>query len=197
MNEHLQLQNHILDPEADEATPKTEQLRSLKEEIQRSGGVIRVIVHPFFDEYAKDYFEHPPAQKKEAIQVQESFKKLATSESDKKIPTIVLEDHRHVQRTIDQIPGSSRLYFIPTFKDNPTPSLADNETDRVPEEELWESFAKGLEELGVERIILSGVNLDYSDNNPEELLQCVGKTHRNLSKHFKIEMSRMTYPKKV
>ena len=76
-------------------------------------------------------------------------------------------------------------YFIPTLPHDPTPSSGG-----------WDSLLHKLKNLGVNEVIMAGMNLviEWPDDTDPKVGGCLASAAEELSKVFKVNISKFTYP---
>ncbi len=155
----------------------------LKKRVEESKGLIRIFVHPIGE-----------SKSGEPIENQDRVLKIfvRTISSEKSPPVIVLENFRAIDGWKESFkktePNSFQLskdiYLVPTIFDYPYPAIPGkpvpkkrDENGEIKDEDLdyveegFKNFVEYLNDLGVKKVLVGGVNLSIED---DQLSQCVG-----------------------
>lgn len=190
------------------------QLDDLKEEICQSKGLLRVFVHPFFEEYStKERFQNASPTAK-ATEISNLILRLIENDSKNKPPILILEDYRYEEETrkrlLSHIPKGQKLYILKTYHEMGIPRFTQEYLD---EEKEWPKLYTVLDEVGVKRVLIGGMNLgvnvgvtngNYALNRQMQekgaindewsVGQCVGRVAGRLSQKYDVEISCFAYP---
>lgn len=190
-----------LDGESEEA---------LKARIEKWKGLVRIIVHPYFDDYKHEDLEKPP--------LPGSYKKTEKSEQIKKVlikmldidqgstpPIIIMEEHSHLENLFWKVAGNKKSgainnpYIIQTRENTSVPIGTGEYVNYNNIPQAWYQLVLRLEELGIKNILLGGLFLKVRKNETSEGLHttmaaCVGEVYEHLKDYFKVELSSLTSP---
>lgn len=191
---HGLIKNFLTLPEPD--------LKILKNEIKDSKNLIRIFVHPYFEEPQKKM-----SRREEKIEkMQGVIEKVLGSKSEKVPPIFVMEEEDRISRLKYLIQDiiANKVYIIPTYSGSPEPKFKPKGALKekeffLPAKETWEKLIKKFKNLGVEKIIIGGMYLGvsnslYGKEKEPRLLRCVGDTINHLSRDFEVEISNLTFP---
>jgi hypothetical protein len=188
------------------------QKENLTQKIASSNGVIRIFVHPFYEDYYNItvFDENNIDDKKRKDNVIEVLRRVAESGHNEKPPIFIFEEAGHYERDhlLEKLNNTIKseiqdpLYIVPTIAGDPTPyeKTGDPQVDdNVPYEERWEKLIATYKQIGVKKAILGGMNLfivkDQSESElKDNMYECVGKAAEKLSPHFDIQISSAAYP---
>lgn len=156
----------------------------LKREIELQGGVVRVYVHPSFEQmlslqrvaptdldaaikerYEKLNNSEDPVDQRES-RVTKGFMRVLESSDEKTPPVLVFEEKESMaisEKIIEKLaPEIKRpVYFIPTHRWDPVPLIAgelpqDRYGQRKGTDEAWELLSEYFKSLGIKKILLGG-----------------------------------------
>lgn len=179
-----------------------EEKNLLRQRVEKSKGLIRVFVHPYYQKYkiARGYFpprpiEDEPEERIKKETLNRAILQMAELAPEKTPPIFFFEEFERVNEFKKKIEDVLRneFYIIPTEPSEPKPKI-DSE-DLI---DSWHTLSSKLHELGVKKILIGGMyfEVNYERPRPEgddsPLWQCVGVTIDNLQKDFEIEVSNLT-----
>lgn len=196
-----------------------EQKAELMKSIEKWKGLVRIFVHPLFEKwrYGEENYDHTYAS--DLIQIKKTLSRILAIDEEKAPPLIIMEEQEFVpelkkwmENNNPKINSQKVIYLVNTRLNNPTP-------DRVKlltEEELmqsmyepsndpaWKILKKTLQEVGVQKILLGGMNFKASKNKIDwtgkgpHVDHCVGIALSHLAKNkggeFEVELSSLTAP---
>ncbi len=177
----------------------------LKERVEKNKGIIRIFVHPFFEEVRS---WHTPDQKRDIEAIGHAIEKILDLGSEKTPPLFIAQDQLEDLEAKLKDKGITSVYVIPTFIASPEPRLpkemnlaSSGIRDSIRESPNWQILENQLESLGVKKILIGGMWLDIkvtpgwgNSTKRIDLSNCVGTMATVLSKHFEVEISNFAYP---
>jgi len=182
---------------------------SLREKVEQSRGLVRIFVHPYFVEHEKEWNEE---SKKKLLSIDRALRILALTDSEKSPPVLCMEESgkmgelKQRLKTPDYQEGFSGevkndVYIIPTAKSDPLPVFDDSRRIRSDyseqeEAENWKRLTLQLKKMGVKKVLVGGMFLDFFGPEKEgdtDAWGCVGRTIELLEKDFKVQLSNLTY----
>lgn len=163
----------------------------MKAEIQKSGGKVLVIVHPYYEKYDPFYTRHPQNAEK-ARRLENRLEKWLSSSSSRRPPVFVLEEESVVWRTSDHLSelGAKHVYYVPTEAESPTPIFQAVYSNGHNTDGNWDQFSKVLKSLGVRKIYIGGMWLESQDS----VIGCVNGATDQLQKTFPVEITSFSFP---
>ncbi|MEK7618254.1 MAG: hypothetical protein AAB410_03845 [Patescibacteria group bacterium] len=197
----------------------TEQEReNLLQRVVQSRGIVRLVVHPFFDVYNT---RHSPGRVYDLEEdPRTDFARIGLDRILKKInsapPVFVLEEAERIKETsrtlVNMLGGDpeskgSPVYLIPSFSSSAEPFIS-NPVDlyrrgtltEVYKKKLqqrhdynWKELAERLKTFGVTKVIVGGMHFIVSEDDLYSS-QCVGDAIDSLRPHFQIQISHFTSP---
>lgn len=201
-----------------EITP--EQTQKLQSRVDSSNGLIRVFIHPFYEEYVKtkcykDYVHDGTYPRIGAIK--EGIGRILALSANKTPPVFIFEEQESLKRTVKTISHMNRrseneAYFVPTQFNHPEPKFNDKKGKN------WTRLNLIFKHLGVAKILIGGTRLSLTYVKDRRLLfsesamfrhqlaksgakttsisidLCVGLAIDKLAKNFDIELSALTHP---
>ncbi len=192
----------------------SEQERQLKEKIEKLKGLVRVFIHPEFEEYA-DFDFIPEKEDVEMLKAEEqAFQRIISSKSEKLPPMFIFNGARNKDEFEEKEARLNKLtendlYIIRTENSNPTPLPPDKESDyryrfanttNKPTDkersQMWDWLVYEFERLGVKKVLIAGVELYVSGKKGVSHAGCLGHAFNNLKNHFDVEISTLTWPSK-
>lgn len=202
-------------------TLTAEQRLKATELIERYGGRVRIIVHPYFDELSGNV---------KFARYTEVLTRLFGSESKQSIPMIIFEEggykYRQTQGRVEtMIPEANKekIFFIPTFDCSPIPDISysgtlkcwqKTEADRCA---VWNKLMQAMSGLGIKQVLVGGQQLKVYKGNYDWdggylkaqfesrgndclngfcLGNCVGTTAIRLAEKFEVEISNIAFPER-
>jgi hypothetical protein len=182
----------------------------LKLRIANSNGSLRVVVHPFFEDYRKgnvaDVLLHKmkehenPHRIPSKRRIRDVFYRMLRMDKTKTAPIFILEEGHHIPKlkeTLIEDVGldmQNDLFVTPTVPNNSIP----RNTKKFGGD--WNSYNKYLADLGVKNIIVGGTYLSLksepikSGDDRFYYDQCVGNAVVGLSERFDVQLSQLSYP---
>jgi len=156
----------------------------LKEDIAKHDGLVRIFVHPYFEQmlslkgvessnldseietrYEKLNNSEDPIDQRES-RVTKGFMRVLESSDEQTPPVLVFEEKESMsisQKIIEKLaPEIKRpVYYIPTHRWDPVPIIAGElPTDRYGQrkgaDEAWELLSEYFKDLGIKKILLGG-----------------------------------------
>jgi len=172
-----------------------EEKAELHTRVEQWNGLIRIFVHPMFEKW-RGIKNHENKKLEKIIEV---VARLSAMESEQTPPIIFMEEASHLeelkkwfeQGITDECSMETRnhMYLIPT-EDSGTSD---------PQNQSWEDMRKALDELGVKKILIGGMQLTFSESEQGTYYhRCLGTAITELSEDgngdFEIELSNLSYP---
>ena len=170
---------------------KTE--KKLKAGIEQSNGLVRVFVHPDFEDYSKIKGIHNTPRSVENLKkAQEVFNTIISSTAEKLPPLFIFESGWHAEEFLEKEEAlaaiaSHDVYVIRTEGANPNPLPPDHEHglrlfefDKVSKEErtaMWKWVIEELKKWGAKKILIGGLEFHDTLPGPEHTLThegCLG-----------------------
>ncbi|MFO0703340.1 MAG: hypothetical protein U0525_01285 [Patescibacteria group bacterium] len=200
---------------------------ALSQDLQRSNGLARVFVHPFFDTHVEVDFNNIKPEfidnYKKAMRLRNSVLKIAQNQNPAKPPILILEEKPFVIHTAALMlsVNASQTHVFPTIQYAPVPYYDDNDSldsnpfnaNRQFAIQAYDRFVLLMRTLGMKSMIIGGANLTISSDPAHyrianslgkhgdivghHLKQCVGSFARNMYGHMDIQMSNITSPQSV
>ncbi|HUX35514.1 MAG TPA: hypothetical protein VMV71_00610 [Candidatus Paceibacterota bacterium] len=150
----------------------------LERRVKKSGGLARIIIHPFypvnfdydgrlFTDKQKESLEN---KRKNFETFQAAIDRLFSSDPDKSPPIIVFEEEFNLEGNKNSYMGRdyrNEPYVVPTFTDNPTPKLSPNENwlnKDFDEKNGWNKLREIFKSLGIKKMLIGGTQLNISSN---------------------------------
>jgi len=185
-------------------------VRLIKERIKGNNGIIRIVMHSFFE---RSEGAIPNDPREEALI--RSLQQLVTTDTAQKTPVVVFEeqiDTINTQTILSRWQQGQKhsepsvVYLVPTYTGDPdpkfTPSSQGYVDDGVDRDENWARFVNLLSSLGVKKIMLGGARLMSDQFRTDERFQengkaiegCVNHASHRLSGQFAVEISYLSYP---
>lgn len=179
----------------------------LKNRIEAWNGLVRIFVHPMYEKWRghEDVYKNDPQYSK-LVEIEEGLAKILSKPEAETPPVIIMEEANFISQLKDWLENKSdgvlqtETYFVETQPNNPTPNMSGSN------QESWESFITLLQDLGVKKIILAGMQflvdtsgrrIDWTDKDPF-VGKCIGWALSYLSKDkagpFEVELSGLIEP---
>ncbi len=148
---------------------------ALREKVEKNGGLVRVVVHPFYphnfdyDEsrFSTEQIEGLEKKRKKYEEFIAATERLFNTDPDKNPPILVFEEEFNLETYKDSYMGRNyrnEPYVIPTFTDRPVPQFDKNETPlnkNYDEDKSWDKLREMLKGAGVKKIIIGGTQLRF------------------------------------
>ncbi len=194
-----------------------EDKEKLRKRIEKWNGLVRIIVHPLYENWRSDQDEdmmndHP--YREDIVEVEKVLSRLISLDESKTPPLIIMEEKDNIPKLIAWLKAVSKpiqenIYSVATLPNNPTPGI-----EKVSQEEIisnttrydprWKALEKALEEIGVKKILLGGMQFqtsvkknDWTNKHPWVGF-CIGIAMSHLAKDkggkFELELSALTAP---
>jgi hypothetical protein len=182
-----------------------EQISHLKERIEKSKGVIRMFMHPFYD---KSYAFKSANNEQTPDSMRQGLKRLVRLPEEKTPPIFIFEEEENYLNLLEKLLAdlNQDIYIIPTHRDSGRLSLKSHDDVVKYLSNIYESnkrnyqiLADKLADVGTKEILLGGMSLlIYKNEHPEDTLVkgCVSSPLRLLSTRFPITISHFTHPDK-
>lgn len=185
----------------------------LRERIKVNDGLVRVLVHPYFDT-SKHQVVNRTSHEKRRNAIERAIEGWMKKTADETPPLFFMEEWRKVANLQERLMAKPQnvnnlAYIVPTVTEGPEPKLSKERW----RENSWAVLFKKFRELGVKRVIMGGqllrvelwdlnVLTSYEDlKNPmsqEEvrlaILGCVGAAAMEFSEKFDVEISSLSAP---
>lgn len=163
----------------------------LGEGIERTGGTLTVLVHPFYHENGHTWSNRRPGY----VEARDGLFKL---HRNAQFPLVILEEATRVDRLLDLITEEQyvSVFVIPTEDESPLPTRPLDVIDyRNKLSFPWKSLAHFLRRAGVQRVVLGGENLWAELTARAAMAGCVGATGAELfHEGLKVVISPVTSP---
>lgn len=193
------LENRILD--FLELSENQEEL--LKERIEKNKGLIRVFIHPYYED-DKNWKENPKRIKK-LKSINSAIQRILSLSDEETPPVLFFEEQGKIPILKDKIKSlkslQNKTYIVPTYPDSSEPKLTPKDfspdKEKREPEESWKTVVDKLKAFRIKKILISGMELHIGrgDRVPKgELFGCVGWAADRLSKDFKVEFSNLVFP---
>jgi len=179
-----------------------EEKAELKARIEQWNGLVRIFVHPMFEKW-RGIKNHENKKLEKIIEV---VAKLSAMESDQTPPIIFMEEGIHMEelkKWFEQgikdefdMETHNNMYLINTRKGFSDPLMED---PSLTTSQGWEKIREALEDLGVKKILIGGMQLTFSESEKGTYYhRCLGSAIMELSEDangdFEIELSNLSYP---
>jgi len=196
----------------------TEQLASLSQRVEQNHGIIRIFVHPFYDDLinemggripagrSSDDFlakcETEPAGVKKRERLKSGLKRILSLPPETTPPVIIFEYEDKVEylpSRLAEVQQDNQVYVVPTGIMDPFPRLQQKrgEYHNVPIEERWHLFIEQLKKIGVKKVLIGGMRLTIKkESDSVAYNKCVGAVLNaiNADKNIEAELSWFTSP---
>lgn len=176
--------------------------RLLEQWIEKYNGLIRILVHPYYEGEHHDLSEK---FNKPIRSIDQTLRRLL--KSAKTPPLFIIEEQIKVHDLIGRLLAVpvNPVFIIPSQVASPEPKLISPSQLYGQEfnasEENWKTLIDKLHALGIRKIIIGGMFLTIGRDlvsdpakDKVKLHGCVGAAIDNLSNDFEIELSALTYP---
>lgn len=183
---------------------------ALKTKIAKSGGLVRIFIHPDFKRYSEfESIKEDPDKVARLKEAERTFQRILSSEAKNVPPIFIFEsgiDTEVFLQKEKELMATTRngVYVIRTEFANPHPLSPDYESNyewmrnRPTDEErtaMWEWVVEEFKEMGIKRIIIGGVELYISREKNALHVGCLGIAIQKLTKgFFNLEVSTLTWP---
>jgi hypothetical protein len=153
------------------------QRETLADQVKKSEGKVRVMVHPEFNRVVPD-------EGTELWRVRKGFEKMIESDSEKSLPMIIFveggSEYEYLKEVWKEYANPVQLpkmYLVPTYKDNPRPMHNyRGQQSGVPawdpyqvKEMGWKDLVQVFRETGIENCLIGGENLVVAEELDEEM----------------------------
>lgn len=192
--------------------------KRLKKSIEQSKGLIRIFIHPNFEEYAAH--EDKPEQIRQLEQVKKIFDKIVSSSSGHTPPLFIFESGWKADEFLEKEAvladiAERDIYVIRTEGASPNPLPPDfeekgrafgeyfelsperREARKEQREEMWKWIVEEFLKWKIKKILIGGAELYVSEDENIGHSGCVGAAIEKLKPYFEIEISRITWPEKT
>ena len=163
--------------------------------------MVRIFVHPLYEKQRGNeplYIADPQMVK--LVHIEQTLIRLLARPAEVTPPIIIMEEAVYVEKLQEWLKNySTDCYYVGTDRNNPTPSLGD-----YSKAESWKLYTDALKELGVQKILMGGMQLEVSDyltdwtNKKPWTSRCVGIALSYLARakagDFDVTLSALTYP---
>jgi len=168
----------------------------LAEDVKRSGGVVRILVHPYYSLGDIRPNDHLQMQDK----IDSILQKILSKDKDHCPPIIFMEGYLAIDYLYQFIRrfNTDDVYIAPTFSDSSQPyphnDSTQKPTGKVFNSDNWQEFIQLLQSFGVEKVIIGGQYLmipQRPGHKPESIRygQCLGRAINNLRTEFEVQLS--------
>lgn len=192
--------------------------KRLRENIEKLNGVVRVFIHPDFEEYS--VFKGTQKIQKEAQRLEQAeaaFQRILSSQSEDLPELFIFETAQDIDEFEEKVARIEEIakrdvYSIRTEFANPDPLSPHRKKSyewqflrgwtwfggkKITDEEragMWEMLINKFKQLGVRKILIGGLELYMPQKEGEQYGGCLGKAIKHLKDAFEIELSLLTWP---
>lgn len=164
-----------------------EQMAELQNRLEKSKGRMVVFVHPYYPEEESLWTDIGGANPKDMEKMQNALPKFISVQKEGAPPIMIFHDADKIQE-LNSVLGSlfpENIYVLPTFPHDPQ-----------PQQGTWDELLNKLQNLGVQNVVIAGMNLTVSwpDEEDPRLAGCIADAAQEFSKQFKITISKYVYP---
>lgn len=195
------------------ASISDDEIRILEQRTANFGGLIRIFMHPFYENYEKvqclkDHIENGLYPKIDVIKT--GMARILSRPSNKTPPIFIFEELVKLDQTAGKIAemnkeSENNVYFVPTQRDSSQPKFTDDSIYDDGSKDNWKELIGIFKYIKVRKILIGGMRLtitylrqqDPLSESLEEKLdfsRCVGFAINELSDFFEIEISNLTHP---
>jgi len=173
-----------------------EQEVDLKGDIKLFKGLVRIFVHPFYEQLERGGSEF---REQGMNKVRKGIKRIINSTHENVPPLIFMEEETRINDIRQELKPelAHRAYLVPTYEGTSEPRLTsiDNPLENVGEN--WSRLINRLNGLGVSKVLIGGMWLEIGDKFLEEktgLYGCVGDAVNHLKQDFEVQVSNLNFP---
>jgi hypothetical protein len=181
-------------------------ISELRTNLEKHSGLLRVFIHPDFENYKEFEQELFDETKKSTHEdhakrlklLEDAFTKIISDPNSP--PVFIFLEPYHLEKLTNLIEGvtKNKAYIVPTVAGDSTPKIV-NRPDIDYDESDWEwrswfEIKKLFEKVGVKKILIGGAELyEIGEKN---ISGCLGQAVKRLEPYFNLELSALTYPAK-
>lgn len=179
----------------------------LKKRIALFNGLIRIFIHPFYEENHESICWQEKNAYPRVEFPSKGLTRILSLPSNKTPPVIVFEELCNLLKTkvrLSQMNSKSdnEVYLLSTYPDQSVPNLLAEQQQSIDDKINWWNLISTFRNLDVKKIIIGGQRLivqpGYDHTNSKnfkyETRRCVGGAIKNLGRNFQIEVSTLTHP---